>query len=377
MAGSYGSSFMGRTLNASATTGTAGTAATRAWAWNISIPKGLPGSVRAVVLDDRVVGSSTNTTDVVVWAFSIKTNAQGIPSGTLLYNNDWKTPSEWIQGNLSFVTYGSSWCTTDMTTKLGLVWMKELRQYYAFSLETGQFLWVTEPEPYLNIYGPARRVYDGKLITYGYAGVVNCYNITNGKLIWTYQNRDQYTEILWSDNWPLFSYAAGSGLVYLFFMEHSGNQPLSRGAPTVCLNATTGAVVWRVDGLYRSTNWGGTPIMGDSVIAMYNTYDQQVYSIGKGPSAATVTAPDVGIPLGGSVVIKGTVTDVSPGLTEYRITSRFPYGVPAVSDQSQGEWMKYVYAQFPKPNNATGVPVVLSVLDSKTIPTLLEQQQQT
>jgi hypothetical protein len=364
MAGSYGSAFMGRTLNASATTGSAGTAATRAWAWNISIPKGLPGSVRAFALNDKIVGSSTNTTDVVVWALSLKTNAQGTPSGTLLYNNDWKTPAEWREGNLSFVTYGSSWCTTDITNNLGLVWMKELRQYYAFSLETGQFLWVTDPEPYLNIYGPARRVYDGKLITYGYAGVVNCYNISNGELIWTYTNRDQYTEILWSDNWPLFSYAAGNGLIYFFFMEHSGNQPLSRGAPTICLNATSGEVVWRVDGLYRSTNWGGTPIMGDSVIAMYNTYDQQVYAIGKGPSAATVTTPDVGLPLGGSVVIKGTVTDISPGLSEYRITSRFPYGVPAVSDQSQGEWMKYVYAQFPKPVNATGVPVLLSVLDS-------------
>ena len=366
MAGSFGSAFMGRSLNASATTtsGALTTAASRAWSWNISIPKGLPGSVRGVALNDRVVGSSTNTTDVVVWGFSLQANAQGIPAGTLLFNNDWKTPSEWTQGNLSFVTYGSSWCTTDMTNKIGLVWMKELRQYYAFSLETGQFLWVTEPEPYLNIYGPARRIYDGKLITYGYAGVVNCYNITTGKLMWTYQNRDQYTEILWSDNWPTFSYFASSGMIYLFFMEHSGNQPLSRGAPALCLNATDGALIWRVDGLYRTTNWGGTPILGDSVIAMYNTYDQQVYAVGKGPSATTVSAPDVGTPLGTTLVIKGTVTDVSPGVTDYGIMARFPNGVPAVSDDSQGEWMKYVYDQFPRPTNASGVTLILTVLDS-------------
>lgn len=368
MAGSFGSAFMGRSLNASATINATSTqlstAAARAWSWNISIPKGLPGSVRTVALDDRVVGSSTNTTDIVVWAFSIKTNSQGIPAGTLMFNNDWKTPPEWTQGNLSFVTYGSSWCTTDMTNKLGLVWMKELRQYYAFSLETGQFLWVTEPEPYLNIYGPARRIYDEKLITYGYAGAVNCYNLTTGKLLWNYQNRDQYTEILWSDNWPTFSYFASSGMIYLFFMEHSGNQPLSRGAPALCLNTTDGSVIWRVDGLYRTTNWGGTPIMGDSVIAMYNTYDQQVYAIGKGPSATTVDAPDVGVPMGGSLVIKGTVTDVSPGVTDYGIMARFPNGVPAVSDASQGEWMKYVYDQFPRPSSTSGVPVILTVLDA-------------
>jgi hypothetical protein len=368
MAGSFGSAFMGRSLNASATINPTSTqlstAASRAWSWNITIPKGLPGSVRAVALDDRVVGSSANTTDVVVWAFSLKTNSQGIPAGTLLFNNNWKTPSEWTQGNLSFVTYGSSWCTTDMINKIGLIWMKELRQYYAFSLETGQFLWTTEPELYLNMYGPARRVYDGKLITYGYAGEVNCYNLTTGKLIWNYLARDQYTEILWSDNWPTFSYFASSGMIYMFFMEHSGNQPLSRGAPAFCLNTTDGSVIWRVDGLYRTTNWGGTPIIGDSVIAMYNTYDQQVYAIGKGPSATTVSAPDVGISLGTSLVIRGTVTDVSPGVTDYSIMARFPSGVPAVSDDSQGEWMKYVYNQFPKPTNAAGVPVILTVLDA-------------
>jgi len=43
---------------------------------------------------------------------------------------------------------------------------------------------------------------------------------------------------------------------------------------------------------------------------------------------------------------------------------RFPNGVPAVSDASQGEWMKYVYAQFPRPTGATGVDVTISVVDA-------------
>ena len=45
------------------------------------------------------------------------------------------------------------------------------------------------------------------------------------------------------------------------------------------------------------------------------------------------------------------------------MTARFPNGVPAVSDESMSEWMKYVYMQFPRPANVTGVEVVLSVLD--------------
>jgi hypothetical protein len=103
--------------------------------------------------------------------------------------------------------------------------------------------------------------------------------------------------------------------------------------------------------------------MGDSVIAMYNTYDQQVYAIGKGPSATTVTIEDDVITHGSSVLVKGMVTDVSPGTKQTAVTLRFPNGVPAVADDSVGEWMKYVYVQFPRPTDAVGVEVVVSVLD--------------
>jgi hypothetical protein len=34
-----------------------------------------------------------------------------------------------------------------------------------------------------------------------------------------------------------------------------------------------------------------------------------------------------------------------------------------VADESVGEWMKYVYAQFARPTDAVGVEVVISVLD--------------
>jgi len=103
--------------------------------------------------------------------------------------------------------------------------------------------------------------------------------------------------------------------------------------------------------------------MGDSVIALYNTYDQQVYAIGKGPSATTVTAsPKVSVQ-GSSVLIEGSVTDVSPGTNEYALTARFPSGVPAVSDESMSDWMLYVYKQFPRPANAKGVEVTLDTVD--------------
>ena len=38
-------------------------------------------------------------------------------------------------------------------------------------------------------------------------------------------------------------------------------------------------------------------------------------------------------------------------------------GTPAVSDDSMTQWMEYLYMQYPKPTNATGVEVTLSYID--------------
>jgi hypothetical protein len=86
--------------------------------------------------------------------------------------------------------------------------------------------------------------------------------------------------------------------------------------------------------------------------------------MGKGPTKTTVTAPDTAVDLGKSVLIKGTVMDNSPGIAGTDMKLRFPNGVAAVSDASQSDWMMYVYKQFEQPTNATGVPVVINVVDA-------------
>ena len=106
----------------------------------------------------------------------------------------------------------------------------------------------------------------------------------------------------------------------------------------------------------------GFPI-ADGQIAYLNAYDMKVYSLGKGPSAMTVTAPDVATTVGTPIVIRGTVTDISAGTKQDEQAARFPNGVPAVSDESQAAWMEYVYMQKAKPTDATGVTVTLSVVD--------------
>jgi hypothetical protein len=96
-----------------------------------------------------------------------------------------------------------------------------------------------------------------------------------------------------------------------------------------------------------------------------DTYDQRVYAIGKGPSKTTVEAPKAGIPEGSSVIISGTVTDVSAGTASPEVAARFPNGVAAVADESMSDWMGYVYKNFPFPDpHVFGVDVTIDVVDA-------------
>jgi len=70
------------------------------------------------------------------------------------------------------------------------------------------------------------------------------------------------------------------------------------------------------------------------------------------------------VPLGTSIIIKGTVMDISAGTKQNQQAADFPYGVPVVSDASMKDWMGYVYQQKPLPTNFTGVPITISVIDS-------------
>ena len=95
-----------------------------------------------------------------------------------------------------------------------------------------------------------------------------------------------------------------------------------------------------------------------------NAYDNQLYAWGKGPTQMTVTAPDVGVTTQTPITIRGTIMDNSAGSNQEAPAANFPNGLPCVSDESQRTWMEYVYMQQPKPNNATGVPVTIDVMDS-------------
>ena len=95
-----------------------------------------------------------------------------------------------------------------------------------------------------------------------------------------------------------------------------------------------------------------------------SSYDNQLYGIGQGPSQTAVNAPNTGVTTGTPVTITGSVMDISAGSQQNAVAMNFPNGLPCVSDASMSQFMEAVYEQQPMPTNLTGVPVVLSVVDS-------------
>jgi outer membrane protein assembly factor BamB len=334
--------------------------ATQGIQWTADISEDLSGSVAAYSLDKvfgstsaGIFGSSADT--ITSWAISTKEDSKG----KVIFNTSWEIPSE-TQGSTTWV-----WTDAAFDDDVFIISCKENRKYYGFSLSTGNLLWETVSEDWSELsfydkwYGPAYGY--GNFYSGRQSGVVTCYDIQNGQIKWQYNVTDKYAEILWSSNFPIEYHFLADGKICLSYGEHSPIDPTGRGAPMVMLDAETGEEIWKLS--WFNNWWGGHVIIGDSIMAGLNAYDGRIYSIGKGPSSTTISAPETISVEGDSVIVEGTVTDISPGTEEYALTARFPHGVPAVSDENMTDWMQYVYMQYPRPADVMGVEVTISVLD--------------
>lgn len=377
-----GAGFTGKTYNCSMN-GYQSLLNRGGWMWNKTIPASSSGIMQSPIFTDDsmyftsnniIAGSinngaflgapttnNANPTTTTVWAISLKTGQEG----TLLFNTTWQNPTEWA-GNLTI-----AWRDASKVDGIAVLMSKELHQFYGISLDTGKLAWGPTPstESYLDYLGnsqlTASAIAYGNLYNAGVGGIVHCYDVKTGNLLWEYAVNTNYadeTEI--SNNWWVGIMFFADGMIYLGHGEHSPNQPMPPNAPFLALNATTGQLVWRINGAFQESGWGGNAVIGDSTIVTQDEYTQNIYAIGKGPSAITATIQNDALTQGANVIIKGFVTDTSPGTSAYALTARFPNGVPAVSDDSQNQWMLYVYKQMQRPTNTTGVPVTLSVVDS-------------
>jgi outer membrane protein assembly factor BamB len=231
-----------------------------------------------------------------------------------------------------------------------------------YDIKTGSKLW-GPTKPYNSSWGyfdnNAKGVIGyGNLYVWSLNGEVYCYDVKTGDQKWSWSGGPAGVDTPYGI-WPLGTWAMqhilADGKLYVR-SGHDYTPPVFKGAKLYCLNATTGDLIW--DSL--SFNVISSPAVADGHMVWLNGYDNQIYAYGKGQTATTITAsPKVSVH-GDSVLVEGTVTDQSPGQTCLGIPAA---GTPAIADEDMSAWMEYLYQQQPKPANATGVKVTITVLD--------------
>ena len=285
----------------------------------------------------------------------------------------WINTLQPVSGNVTVYYAG-----VDPTTNVFIEENYETLNWVGYSLTTGQKIWgPTHPMESLDYYGQTApnefcgQLAFGNLYTSAFGGTVYCYDDLTGELKWTYGNGPMGSgnstlagfDTPYGD-YPTFIQAVGSnGVIYTVTTEHTVIDPIYKGALARAINATTGEEIWTISD-YTSEFIQMSYAIADGCNTFFNGYDGQIYTLGRGPSQTTVTAPNTGLASGQSVVIRGTVTDISAGTQQTQLKANFPNGVPVSSDAKMGDWMGYVYQQQPFPTDFTGVQVTIDVLDS-------------
>jgi outer membrane protein assembly factor BamB len=351
--------------------------------WRVDIPQlpDLPGSIR-VVYDGLILGSNyrrgSPTLDTPAhWAFSfdsghqpgfepiewVNTDYGTVPRRVhdsnvrLLFNREWTPPAENAILHPEAISIEE-----DVFT---VVW-NDNPTTYGFSLSTGEKLWEFGPYHYQTNWSYESLnswdlIWDGKALIGGHGGTLHAVNVQTGESLWNFTITDPYNEYLFNTAWRFRIATIADGKAYLEHTEHSPFDPQPRGAALIAVDLETGEEVWRL--AIRGTEWGSQPVIADDILVAYNTYDQRVYAVGKGPSQTTVAASPKISSFGSMVLVEGTVMDISAGTQSHGVSSRFPHGVPAIADEDMTAWMHYVYMQYPRPN-VEGVEVVISVVDA-------------
>jgi len=239
---------------------------------------------------------------------------------------------------------------------------KDRNLAWGYSLTTGQMLWgpVQLPGGGDSAVWRDGEIAYGKVYIFDLGGYVNAIDLVTGEIAWTFYAGDAGYDTPF-ESYPIFGYNAHTiADGKLFLSEGIMYTPPLHPCDRIAINCTDGSLVWKIS-QYSSTCVG---TVGDGYFISWNSFDNQIYSFGKGPTDTAVTASPKGSVLGSSVLIEGTVMDKSGGTTQDVITTRFPDGLPAVSDESMETWMEYAYQQQIKPADVIGVEVSIDVLDA-------------
>jgi len=236
---------------------------------------------------------------------------------------------------------------------------KDTNEAYGYSLENGNRLWGPVELPG-NAWSTITRSGDiayGKVFIWDYGGYCSAIDLQTGNIEWTWTRGDAGLDTPYGIYELWYNDAIADGKIIL--SEGKMYDPPLHPAKTVAINVTTGETIWTL------TGWTGRncPIVADGHVILWNSQDAKIYSIGKGPTTTTVTAGPKVSKLGSSVLIEGSVMDISPGSKQSGVVERFPNGIPVADDAYMDDWMSYVYMQQVCPENFMGVTVHITALD--------------
>lgn len=238
----------------------------------------------------------------------------------------------------------------------------------AWDLATGRVLLESHMNdvPWGEFWMYDEATYRDMVLGVGYTGVW-ALNETNGNVVWHSVDPSVPFETPYtSANGTSSSYSVqniriADGKVYVMNTEHTPSMPTTRGWGLICYNVTTGEKLWKLMGSQLSPGPAA-----DGYLTTSSSYDGYMYVLGKGPTKTSVTAPNTQVAKGATLMIQGSVLDMSPAQP----------GTPAVADESMDTWMDYLQLQMPVDgiyHNETikGVEVLLVAVDSNNNPTII------
>ncbi len=234
--------------------------------------------------------------------------------------------------------------------------------FIGYDVKTGKQLWneTIASYPWGNIPAYWGITIDDMKYSPRYDGKITAVNTTSGKIAWVSDIVGNTTETVqgtWIFGGSAYANngepgAAADGMIYVSSQTNYRGEPMTRFNKLFCLNATTGDFLWNVTGAIAPTAIANGYLLGN------NGDDGTLYCFGKGQTSTTINAPITEQQKGKSILITGSVSDLSPAQPN----------TPAVSDDSMTEWMNYIMQNNaslvnspPKPN---GVPVTLTAFDS-------------
>jgi len=236
-----------------------------------------------------------------------------------------------------------------------VIYFPNKNTFSCYDMLTGTLRWTTQDVgtyPY-NTKGVTRCASDGtKYYISMPSGEVAALDYATGKVVWlskaiptTESSADVFSY------WQLPIVQGGCVFVYAGYSLSYQIDPIQRFSMLVCINATTGANMWTLNGGIVPTAAANGYLHG------YSPLDGYIYTLGKGKTSTSVSTQTDVISLGANVLVKGNVLDQSPAQP----------GTPAVSDASMNEWMDYLQFQnatlLNSPPTPNGVQVTLTAVD--------------